>query len=191
MLVKFLKLKCLYISDPMRRFKKYIPDDKTIKEHKYLSIFGRMLHEPSLWHLNRRSTAGAFLNGLFWAAIPMPFQMVAAAATAIPSRVNLPVSVALVWITNPLTMPPIFYFNYLVGNWLMGHDAHVNDFEPSIEWFKESMEHIWQPLYLGSVFVGIVAGLLGYVSIRLLWRLHLIKHLKRRKHLRNRRQNAG
>ena len=173
----------------MRKLKKFIPNDETLKKHKYLQIFGRLLHNPCLWHLNRRSTAGAFANGLFWASIPMPLQMVAAAATAIPARLNLPVSVALVWISNPLTMPPIFYFNYLVGNWLLGHESHMDEFKPTLEWFTDSMGEIWQPLYLGSVFVGVVAGLLGYISVRLLWRLHIVSHIKRRRAARKERQN--
>ncbi|MFP3345629.1 DUF2062 domain-containing protein, partial [Halomonas sp. SIMBA_159] len=58
---------------------------------------------------------GAFAVGLFFAWMPIPFQMVASAAVAIPMRVNLPLSVSLVWLTNPLTMPVLFYLSYLVG----------------------------------------------------------------------------
>jgi uncharacterized protein (DUF2062 family) len=48
--------------------------------------------------------------GLFCAFIPVPFQMLLAAPSAIIFSANLPVSIALVWITNPITMPPIFFF---------------------------------------------------------------------------------
>ena len=37
-----------------------MPDHKLIREHKHLRIFGSMLHDPNLFHLNRRSVAGAF-----------------------------------------------------------------------------------------------------------------------------------
>jgi uncharacterized protein (DUF2062 family) len=80
-----------------------------IKGHKNLSFLGEKLHDPNLWHLNRRSVSAAFAIGLFAAWIPTPGQMVIAAIIALYFRANLPISVALVWITNPLTMPPMFY----------------------------------------------------------------------------------
>ncbi|MES9936430.1 MAG: DUF2062 domain-containing protein [Sedimenticola sp.] len=166
---------------PKHIIRKYAPDHETIRSHKHMQVFGRLLHDPNLWHMNRRSVSGAFAVGLFWSFIPMPFQMIAAAATAIPARVNLPISVALVWISNPLTMPPMFYFNYLVGALFVGNGAEAADFEMTLEWFSQSMGQIWQPLYLGSLICGIIAALLGYVVMRGLWRLHIISHLKRRR----------
>jgi hypothetical protein len=100
---------------PKKLIKRYLPDHQTLRTHRHLQVFGARLHDPNLWHLNRRSASGAFAVGLFVAFIPLPLQMLLAAALAIVTQVNLPVSVALVWITNPVTMPPIFYFCYRVG----------------------------------------------------------------------------
>jgi len=170
---------------PKRLVKRFTPDHETIRNHKYLSIFGSLLHDPNLWHMNRRSVAGAFAVGLFWAFIPIPFQMVAAAATAIPARVNLPISVALVWITNPVTMPPMFYGTYLVGTWVLGDSLDTNNFEPTMEWLTNSMSQIWLPLYLGSVICALIAGAIGYFTIRGLWRLQIAKQWTSRKQRRN------
>lgn len=166
---------------PKRLIKRYTPDHETIRKHKHLQMFGQLLHDPNLWHMNRRSVAGAFAVGLFWAFIPMPFQMIAAAATAIPARVNMPLSVALVWISNPLTMPPMFYFNYLAGTWILGKPVQNSAFEPSMAWLTNSIGHIWQPLYLGSLICALLAALLGYLIVRALWRLHIIAHWKSRR----------
>lgn len=165
---------------PKKFLKRFSPDHDKVRNHRHLRIFGRLLHDPNLWHMNRRSVAGAFFWGLFWAMIPIPMQMLAAAASAILCRVNLPISVALVWLTNPLTMPPLFYFNYLVGSWLMRQPATVEEFHASLAWFESVVEKIWEPLLLGSVVVGLVIGVIGYVAMRGIWRWQVIQHLKRR-----------
>ncbi|MES9857294.1 MAG: DUF2062 domain-containing protein [Sedimenticola sp.] len=166
---------------PKHLIKRFAPDHEKIRNHKHLRIFGKLLHDPNLWHLNRRSVAGAFAVGLFWAFIPVPFQMVGAAATAIPTRVNLPISVALVWVTNPITIPPMFYFTYLVGTWLMGIPPVTEGFEMSAGWFEASLGDIWQPLLLGSLLCGIVSAVASYCIMRGLWRLHIVRRYKERK----------
>ena len=166
---------------PKKLIKKYMPDHKMIKEHKHLQIFGKLLHDGNLWHFNRRSVSGAFAVGLFVAFIPLPSQMIIAAAVAIILRVNLPVSVALVWVSNPVTMPPLFYAAYLVGAKIMGIEALENHYELTLDWFSHQLHIIWQPFLLGCFIFGVVSAVIGYTTIRLLWRLHVIKHLKARK----------
>ncbi len=87
---------------------KYLPDRRQITEKKSLRIFGKLIYNPNLWHLNRKSAARAFSVGLFFAWVPLPFQMVLAAGGAMIFHANLPLSVALVWLTNPITMPVFF-----------------------------------------------------------------------------------
>jgi uncharacterized protein len=103
---------------PRRLFKRYMPSPDSIKGNKSLRFLGTLIHDPNLWHLNRHSVARAMAVGLFWAMIPMPMQMLAAAAVAIALRANLPISIGLVWLTNPITMPPVFYCSYKLGAWL-------------------------------------------------------------------------
>ncbi|NIQ12825.1 MAG: DUF2062 domain-containing protein, partial [Gammaproteobacteria bacterium] len=74
--------------------------------------------------------------GLFVAFLPIPFQMLVAAVLAILFRVNLPISVALVWISNPLTMAPMFYFCYWLGSKLLSLPPQDITFELSIEWMQ-------------------------------------------------------
>ncbi|GAB6042194.1 DUF2062 domain-containing protein [Endothiovibrio diazotrophicus] len=167
---------------PKQLIKRFMPDRETIRNHKHLRIFGTLLHDPNLFHLNRRSVAGAFAVGLFNAFVPVPFQMVLAAAAAILFRVNLPISVALVWLTNPVTMPPVFYFAYRVGAWTLGRDVSgAFHFELSWEWLGGELAAIWQPFLLGCFICGAIAALAGYAAIRLAWRYHIVQRLKEKR----------
>ncbi len=177
---------------PKKLIKRFMPNHETIRDHKHLRFFGTLLHDPNLFHLNRRSASGAFAVGLFMAFVPLPTQMVLAAAAAILFRVNLPISVVLVWLTNPVTIPPMFYFAYLVGTWIMGEPVHMdqNAFQLSYEWLKTELAAIWQPFLLGCFVTGSVSALIGYSTIRGLWRLHLVRHYQERKLRRQQRAAA-
>ncbi len=171
---------------PRRLIKKHLPDPEKIRQHRYIRIFGGLLHDPNLWHLNKRSVSGAVSVGLFCAFIPGPFQMLIAAALAIFFRVNLPISVVLVWITNPLTIPPMFYFAYRVGAWLMDMPPMEGDVEMTMAWFQELLQTRWQPLLLGSFVVGSVAALVGNLAARGLWRLLVVRSWRERQRRRAR-----
>src|SRR5581483_7379055 len=75
---------------PRRFFRKFLPSRESIGRNRLLRLFGNTLHHPGLWHLNRRSVAGAVSVGLFAGLIPGPFQMIGAALLAVVLRVNLP-----------------------------------------------------------------------------------------------------
>lgn len=158
---------------PRRTFKRWLPNPTKIKNSKSLKFLGHLLHEPALWHLNRKSVAKAFFFGLFLAMIPVPSQMILAALAAIVWNANLPLSVSLVWVTNPLTMPPIFYFNYMVGNWIMGSPVTLKEFHFSIDWIVSQMSAIWWPLLFGSIIVGLIAGTAGSLAINGFWHWHV------------------
>ena len=177
---------------PKKLIKRLMPDHDKIREHKHLkAFFGTLLHDPNLFHLNRRSASGAFAVGLFMAFVPLPTQMLFATAAAIIFRVNLPLSVALVWITNPITIPPMFYGAYRLGAWILGTSGKGVPDEFTLEWLAEGINLIWEPLLLGCAILGTTSALLGYFSIRGLWRLHLIQHIKERRRKRALRENRG
>jgi hypothetical protein len=166
---------------PKKLIKKYLPSSESIKNNKSLGFLGDMIHEPNLWHLNRHSVVKAFAIGLFWGCMPMPFQMVAAALFALWLNANLPLSVAIVWFSNPITMPPIFYFEYLVGAWILDMPTVAFENEFSVEWLKDKLYEIGVPLYLGAVVCGIVLSTIGAFTVSFLWKRNALKRWKARK----------
>lgn len=166
---------------PRRLLKRYMPNPERIKSSKSLRFMGSMLHDPNLWHLNRHSVARAMAIGLFVALLPIPMQMLISASVAVPARANLPISVGLVWLTNPVTMPPIFFIEYKIGTLLLGAPERTMPMELSLTWLSAEIQHLWQPLLVGSLLIGVIAALIGYSATMLYWRLWVYRNWQRRK----------
>jgi uncharacterized protein (DUF2062 family) len=162
-----------------RVLKRYLPNHQTIREHKYLQIFGERLHNPNLWYFNRRSVAGAMGLGIFIALIPLPIHVPLAAVLAIWLRLNLPVILVTIFITNPVTVPAIFYFTYKVGTWMLNTPPHEFTIEFSLHWLLHETGAIWEPLLVGSLSMGVLLGMIVHAAVNRIWRYH-VTH-KRRK----------
>ncbi len=165
---------------PKKVIRHFLPDHEVIKRQKALKIFGNVLYNPNLWCLNRRSASGAFAVGLFMAFVPLPSQMIMAAGLAIICGVNLPLSVVLVWISNPITMPVMFYFAYKVGAKVMHlHPQHFH-FELSWNFLVQQIGTIAPPLLLGCAICGITCAIIGFFGIRGLWRYSVVRSWQKR-----------
>ena len=168
-------------------FRKFLPHSDVIINNRWIKLLGPRLQEPSLWHINRRACSTAVALGVFCAFIPTPFQMLIAAVLAIWFRANILVAVPMVWISNPVTMGPMFYFCYLVGVEILGLEPDDFHFELSFEWLLNSLAEIWQPFLLGCFAVGMITSLAAFLLVRILWHLHILNHIKARaKRLHNR-----
>jgi uncharacterized protein (DUF2062 family) len=86
-----------------------------------------------------------------------------------------------VWLTNPVTMPPVFYFCYNLGAWLLDTPVHAVEFEISWEWISTELVRIWKPFLFGSFLVASTSAVIGFFGIRALWRWHVIRDWEKRK----------
>ena len=172
-------------------FRKYVPHSDVITSNRWIQLLGPRLQEPSLWHINRRSCSMAVAIGVFCAFVPVPFQMLIAAILAIWLRAAILVAVPMVWISNPITMGPMFYFCYLLGIEILGHETQNFHFELSFDWLLNSLAEIWEPFLLGCAAAGIGCSLAAFLLVRILWHLHIVSHIKARaKRLHNRNRQA-
>lgn len=163
-------------------FKNNLPkrggNDKNIKRIR--QVLGDNFHNPAIWSLNRHSICRAVFIGLFMLYMPVPSQMLLAAIAAAFFRANLPLSVALVWISNPITILPILYSAYALGAWMMGIPIHPIDPSQGLEWIWEDVENYWQPLLLGCVICGLVTASIGYLVVSNLWAWSVRRSWKQR-----------
>lgn len=164
------------------RFKGLLPNPNQLQNSRLFRIFGNFIGEPRLWHFNRSSVASAVSIGLFVAYIPCVGHMLMAGLLAIWFRANLPLSVALVWLVNPLTAIPLLGFGYFIGAKILSQsvcDLNFHSFSV--------LNEVWQPLLLGCTLCGIALAILGNLFVRLYWRFHLGKKWKLRNERKSRR----
>lgn len=123
--------------------------------HEYLSV-------------NRKSIAKGVAIGLFWAFVPMPMQMLAVLAMTPFLKFNVPIAITMVWLSNPLTMPFMYFMEYQTGNFLLGNTGLENP-ELTLDWFSANWDKIITPLYVGTIPYSVGISTLMYFLINKLW----------------------
>src|SRR5690554_5045756 len=167
---------------------RHLFNPEKIRRHKSLRFLGDTINAFNMWYKNRHYVARAFAIGLFVTMIPMPMQMLGAALLAIPLQANLAISVGLVWVTNPITTPPVLYANYKLGAWLLDTPAMQMPDKITFSWILEITTTHWQPLYLGSFVMGVLLATLGYFGVKYYWKWKTGRNWKKRARERNLRQ---
>ena len=105
----------------------------------YLRPFGRMLHHPAYFAVNRRSVSGALAIGLFVSLLPIPGHTPLAVLVALVAGVNLGVAALAAWINGPLTMLPVYYLEYRLGAWLLGQPLQEWPAEVTFDWLLSQL----------------------------------------------------
>jgi uncharacterized protein (DUF2062 family) len=174
----------------MRKFlKRYLPNHDAVRGNRWLAPFGNSLLHPRLWHLNRHSAAGAVAVGLFCGLIPGPFQMLGAALACVILRVNLPLALITTLYSNPLTIVPLYFAAYSLGELMVeGRGFHFQEppgfsgYSP-LEWVTAVTDWLLgmgEPLALGLPLLGIGLAAMGYGLMKFGWRLHILHVWRRR-----------
>lgn len=154
-----------------RLLRRFLPDRNKIKSYKHLRIFGNLHLDPNLWQWNRSSVAMACSIGLFTAFMPIPFQMIMAATLAIIFRANLPIAVALVWISNPVTIPPIVFFAIKTGTHVIAYTPDQLAAESNWWMIGTKFSQYWKPLLVGLFTCAIVSAVLANIMVRIVWHI--------------------
>jgi uncharacterized protein (DUF2062 family) len=122
---------------------------------------------------------------LFIAFIPptplLPVHLVVCAMLGVYFRLNLPVLVATVFVSNPFTWLPQVAGSIWVGAKLMGLDLMPVLHAISHQTLWKDLSELWPPLLLGALVLGLIAAAAGYVLAQGVWRARVIYHLRRRR----------
>ena len=117
--------------------------------------------------------------GLFWAFIPMPFQMVPAMLCCWLIRANLPIALIWVWLTNPITLPPIILLEFAIGR-AIENFASAYGFLP-VFYGTGAIANSFRTLITGSITLSCIAMLVGYLTISILFEISHRQQLKRKR----------
>jgi hypothetical protein len=134
---------------------------------------------------------GVFLGFLVGLSPTLGLQMVIYFGLAAVLRANKISGLGPIWVTNPLTAVPIYYMNWRLGGFLMtgqlqtspesraaiarliegpaGEDSSFFERLLSTEFWSAAWSafgRIGAELWVGSLFVGAVSGVLGYWATR-------------------------
>ena len=126
-----------------------------------------------------------FSIGIFMALMPIfGFQMIPALAVAIKFKANKIATLLAVWITNPLTVIPIYYFCFWIGSSLMPMEysrdvSQLKDFmnDISMQNFLALGTGTLLPLLIGCLILGSISAIAVYFPVKIL----ISKYLERRK----------
>lgn len=170
-------------------FKKLLPSHDAVRQNRWMRVFGAYLQHHNLWHLHRRSVSGGVAIGMFCGLIPGPLQMIGAALLAVLFRVNLPVSLFTTLYTNPFTIVPLYIAAYELGALVTGQSHAVTAASfvlPEMAWDNWfSAIIVWagamgKPFAIGLPLLAVLLSLLGYVFVRVGWRLWVIWQWRKR-----------
>ncbi len=132
------------------------------------------------FNFNRKMVTRGVLVGLFWGFIPMPMQMAGVMLTTPFFRFNVPIALATVWLSNPLTYPPLWYLEYATGNLLLGREG-LDNIELTMAWFQNHWDDIVLPLYVGTAFYSTIVAYLIYLLLNWLWKRSAIQEWRDRR----------
>lgn len=152
-------------------FYKSLPTRDVLSAHPWLRpVADRLLH-PQLWRVQHEAVARGVAVGTFWAFVIPVGQIVVAAAHCTVWRANIPAAAAMTLVTNPLTIGFWLWLAYQLGTLVLG--AAAGSSIPLGEGPQSWVGEFGWPTVLGMGIFAVSGACLGYVGIKLLWRLRI------------------
>ncbi len=173
---------------PKNKIKAWLPTPEKLRENRLVAMFAPFLADPRLWQMNRNSLNRAVYVGVLAAFFPLPGQMPLAIIGALIARANIPMAVALTWITNPLTGIPVFWLAYSLGALLLGEpliglraigmiltDLTLWVTADGANPFTHHKIFSWQAMVVGLVLSAIITSIVLGIAFRLFWHYRTVR----------------
>lgn len=162
-----------------RWWRKNAPTRESLEDVRWLRPFAHRVLEPSLWRFTRRSVPRGVALGLIVGIFLMipGLQIIGAALLALPCRANVPIAVAMTFLSNPATTPFILYLSIIVGNRFIHSPVDVGTVMTMInqgatiaEWAEWLASAAAPALVVGLFVISVITAAVGYLLSSCLWR---------------------
>jgi len=168
----------------LKRWMRPLPRRSNIHNYPVLKWFAETAYKRAfLWSFKGKAIKPALFWGMVISFSPLVgIQMLVVFFLALFTRANLPVIVALQWISNPFTMGPIYFADYKIGRILLelaGFKSKKNPLlssEYDLSNFK--LNDLWElldtfpPMFVGGAVIGVFFGVISIFSYNVLAKLY-------------------
>lgn len=130
---------------------------------KLKSLYHSLIHS----HATPEEVAWGFALGIFVAMTPtLGLHTIIVIALAALLKKNEIAAVIGVWVVNPVTLFPVFYFIYKVGLWILREPARRELRPESLTDFFHLGGKLVAPLWAGGIVVGLISALVSFYLVK-------------------------
>ena len=162
----------------MNWIKRHSPSREELLESRFVKPFAHRVAHSHLWRFTRtsvrRGTALGLFVGIFF-LIPGA-QILGVALLALPFRANIPIGVAMTFLSNPATTPLLIAAAVWLGNDRFGLHANVATFSIMIdkgasvgEWARWLLSDAAPALIAGLFVISVVTAVVGFLLAAVIW----------------------
>lgn len=151
---------------------RFLKHPRKLKASPTMRWFARHFLDKRVWKPTQHTFAGGMAVGMFVTVQLLPIQMPTAAILAAVFRVNIPIAIALCWLSNPATLVPIGALENWIGTWLMQRFGDPTAAAATIIEGHETLSRGIQfakAMFLGGVFFGGALAPVSYVLSYVIW----------------------
>jgi uncharacterized protein (DUF2062 family) len=175
----------------VRMARQSVPSREALAQNRFLKPVAHRVLAPELWRFTRRSVPRGVALGLFVGILFLlpGAQIAGSALLALPLRANVPIAVAMTFLTNPVTTPFVIAISYYVGRVLFGRSGDMSEVMALFEhhatisqWLAWLLSETAPMLFFGLLVVALATSGAGYLLSIWLWRERMSRKWRRRAH---------
>ncbi|HEX9181870.1 MAG TPA: DUF2062 domain-containing protein [Burkholderiales bacterium] len=154
----------------MRQLRALLPSADRLASVRGLRWLKPLAAKRELWRLDRRRVALGLSVGAFFGVMVPVAQILVATAVAFALRANLPAAALGTFVSNPLTIAPLYAAAYAAGAAVLGLPLEL----PAMD-----LAAVGRPLLVGAALLALALAATAWLTVEALWRLAALRRAMR------------